>query len=136
MDYFFTNRKSDGELMTVLNFLDCDSECTFACAVDKGPGDFLVSATRTGLEFRAGRESCSARTASMLSLPEARRIAKQEWRRPPSRVCRITRQPAWVQLRLWNNTLTFSTSFVSFAFRLQEPLILLRGHFPIVVCKD
>ena len=54
MDYFLTNRESDSELMTVLNFLDCDSGCTFACAVDTGPGDFLVSATRTGLEFCAG----------------------------------------------------------------------------------
>ena len=40
MDCFSTNRQTDSELMTVLNFLDCESGCTFACAVDRVPGDF------------------------------------------------------------------------------------------------
>ena len=33
-----------------------------------------------------------------------------------------------------NNTLTFGTSFVSFAFRLHDALILLRCHFLKVFC--
>ena len=40
IDYIFMNRMTDRELLTVLNFLDCESGCSFACAVDKGPGDF------------------------------------------------------------------------------------------------
>ena len=57
------NRKWDRELMTVLNFLDCLSGCTFACAVDKGPGDFLVSVICKGMEFR-GRKRVVLRTDS------------------------------------------------------------------------
>ena len=36
LDHFCMNRKSESELMTVLNFRDCESGCTFASAV----GDF------------------------------------------------------------------------------------------------
>ena len=60
-DYNFTNRKSDSELMTVLNFLDCGSGCTFACAVDFGPGDFLVTVICKGLKF-GGRKRFVLRT--------------------------------------------------------------------------
>ena len=56
------NRKTDSELMSVLNVLDCESECTFACAVDKGPGDFLVSVICKELQF-CGRKRVLFRTA-------------------------------------------------------------------------
>ena len=37
--------------MTVLHVLDCESGCTFACAVVIGQGEFLVSVICNGLEF-------------------------------------------------------------------------------------
>ena len=37
--------------MTVLNFLDCESGCTFSYAVDKAPGDVFVSDFCKRLEF-------------------------------------------------------------------------------------
>ena len=43
MDHFIMDRKTDSELMTALNSLDRESGCVFACAADKGPGDFSVS---------------------------------------------------------------------------------------------
>ena len=63
MDYFFMNRKTDSELMTLLNILDCESGFSFACAVDKGPGDFLVSVICNGLVF-CGRKRVVRRTGS------------------------------------------------------------------------
>ena len=51
MDQFFMNRKTDSEPTTVLNILRCESGSAFACAVDKGPGDFFVSVMCEGLEF-------------------------------------------------------------------------------------
>ena len=51
MNYFFMDRKSDSEPMTVLYFLDCEWGYTFACPVDKGPGDFPVGVICKGLEF-------------------------------------------------------------------------------------
>ena len=68
MDYFLTNRQTDSELMKVPNFLDCESGCSFDCAVDKGPGDFRVSVVCKAWSSAAGRKSCSERTASMFSL--------------------------------------------------------------------
>ena len=51
MDFFCMDHKTDRELMTVLkNFLDCESGCAFACAVDTGPGDFPVSVVCKDLE--------------------------------------------------------------------------------------
>ena len=61
MDYFFMNRKGDTELLTVLNFLDCESGCMFSCAVDKGPGDYPVSVVCKGLQF-CGRKRIVMRT--------------------------------------------------------------------------
>ena len=57
------NRKTDSEQMTVLNFLDCESGCTFAGAIDKGPRDFFVSVICKGLEF-CGWKSVVLRTDS------------------------------------------------------------------------
>ena len=79
--------------MTVLNFLR-ESGCTFACAVDKGPVDFLDSVIPKGVDICGGK-----RTASMLSQRQAR-YAKQERRSPSSRIRQSTRQQAKLQLRL------------------------------------
>ena len=68
MDYFLVNRKTDSELMAVLNFLGCESGCAFACAVEKSPCDFFVSVFAKDWSCAAGRESLSERTRSMLSL--------------------------------------------------------------------
>ena len=38
----FKNRKSDSDLMAVPDFLECESGCTFAYAVDKGPTSLSV----------------------------------------------------------------------------------------------
>ena len=38
MDYTFMNRKRDIDLMCVLNFLACESGCTFVCDGVEGPG--------------------------------------------------------------------------------------------------
>ena len=66
----FMNRKWDGELMTVLNFLDRGSGCTFACAVDQGPGDFLVSVIFKRLEF-CGRKRIVLRKHAISALTTA-----------------------------------------------------------------
>ena len=68
-DYCFMNRNTDSELMTVLNFLDCESGCSFACAVNKGPRSLLswFRLQRHGV-CAAGRESRSERTMGVLSL--------------------------------------------------------------------
>ena len=58
-------RNADSELMAVLNFLDCESGCTSACAVDKGPCDSSVS---KGLEMCGRKTRAQNRQASMLSL--------------------------------------------------------------------
>ena len=98
MDYFYMNRRTDSELMTVLNFLGCESGCAFPCAVEKSPRDFLVSVFAKDWSCAAGRVSWSERTRSMLSLLESRRCAKQERRKPSSKIRHSTRQPAWVKL--------------------------------------
>ena len=63
MDHSFANRRTDSELMTVLNFLHRESGSTFAFAVHKGPGDFPVSVTSQGLEV-CGRKRLVLRTDS------------------------------------------------------------------------
>ena len=68
MGYFFTNRMTDSELMTVFNFVDCKSGCSSACAVDKGPGDCLVNAVCKGMEF-CGRKRVVLRTDSERAVP-------------------------------------------------------------------
>ena len=63
MDHFFMNRKSDSALMTLLNFLDGVSGCTFACTVTRAPSDSPVSVICKSLEFR-GRTRFVLRTDS------------------------------------------------------------------------
>ena len=43
---FFVSRKTDSELMTVLNVLACESGCAYACAVDEGPGPCPASCSK------------------------------------------------------------------------------------------
>ena len=51
MNYFFMNLTTDGELMIALNFLDCETGWTFACAVDKAQVTFLLVLFPEALEF-------------------------------------------------------------------------------------
>ena len=60
MDCFFMKRKTDSELMVVLNFPDCESRCTFACA-GKGPADFSIRVIYNKWEF-CGRKRAVLRT--------------------------------------------------------------------------
>ena len=69
MDHFFINRMSDSE-RTVINFLHCETGCTCACAVDKGPGDFPVRVICQGLEF-CGKKEINLKTDKEHAYPLA-----------------------------------------------------------------
>ena len=85
MDYFLMDHKSDSEPMTVLYFLDCELGCTFACPVDKGPGNFPVGVICKGLEFCGRRRLGHAISALWTAVRSAQWNCSKSRRKSPIR---------------------------------------------------